>query len=47
MAIDNVDFKNSLQTIGWQSAAVGGFEADAYGAVLMLIHYVGNLTPAG
>ena len=45
--IDQTDFGNSLRTIGWSTAAVQGFEADAYGAALLLIHYIDHLTPAG
>lgn len=47
MAIDPVDFDNSLQTIGYSPAAVKGFESDAYGSTLLLIHFIDQLTAAG
>ncbi len=45
--MDQVDFQNTMRTLGWSSQAVQGFEADAYGAALCLIHYIDHLTPAG
>jgi hypothetical protein len=47
MNFDKVDFANSLRTVGWNTAAVQGFEQDAYGATLLLIHFIDHLTPAG
>lgn len=47
MSIDQVDFSNTMRTIGWNTQAVQGFEQEAYGAALSLIHYIDHLTPAG
>ena len=45
--IDETDFANSMQTLGWSTGAVQSFKQDAYGAALLLIHYIEHLTPAG
>lgn len=47
MSIDQVDFSNTLRTIGWNPSAVQGFEQEAYAAALLLIHYIDHLTPGG
>ena len=45
--MDQVDFTNTMATIGWSPASVIGFEPVAYGAALSLIHYQSGLTPLG
>ena len=47
MSIDAIDFENSIRTIGWNTQAIEGFRQEAYGGVLMLIHFIDHLTPAG
>ena len=45
--MDQVDFMNTMRTIGWSSGAANGYEEIAYGAALSLMHYRDHLTQPG